>query len=149
MEWYYPVLGGALRGAAARSRIDERWDDFVVPGLGIRCVDDRPWVTGAETCELVMALDAIGQTGARPRAVRGHAPPPRGGRLLLDRAGFRRRQALARGAHHMDGRCDDPGRRRAVATTPANGIFRGLDLPRGLEGEFDCECATTRSLTRA
>ena len=66
MEWYYPVLGGALRGAAARSRIDERWDDFVVPGLGIRCVDDRPWVTGAETCELVMALDAIG----RPRAAR-------------------------------------------------------------------------------
>ena len=62
MEWYYPVLGGALRGAAARSRIDERWDDFVVPGLGIRCVDDRPWVTGAETCELVMALDAIGQS---------------------------------------------------------------------------------------
>ena len=54
------MLGGALRGATARSRIDERWDDFVVPGLGIRCVDDRPWVTGAETCELVMALDAIG-----------------------------------------------------------------------------------------
>jgi hypothetical protein len=23
MEWYYPVLGGALRGAAARSRIDD------------------------------------------------------------------------------------------------------------------------------
>ena len=62
MEWYYPVLGGALRGAAARARIDERWDDFVVPGLGIRCVDDRPWVTGAETCELVMALDAIGDS---------------------------------------------------------------------------------------
>ena len=60
MEWYYPVLGGALRGPAARARIDERWDDFVVPGLGIRCVDDRPWVTGAETCELVLALDAIG-----------------------------------------------------------------------------------------
>ena len=28
-------------------------------------------------------------------------------------------------------------------TTPANGIFRGADLPRGLEGEFDCECATS------
>ena len=27
-------------------------------------------------------------------------------------------------------------------TTPANGIFRGVDLPRGLEGEFDCACAT-------
>ena len=28
-------------------------------------------------------------------------------------------------------------------TTAANGIFRGVDLPRGLEGEFDCECATS------
>ena len=62
MEWYYPVLGGALRGSAAQARIDERWDDFVVSGLGIRCVDDRPWVTGAETCELVLALDAMGDT---------------------------------------------------------------------------------------
>ena len=62
MEWYYPVLGGALRGAAAKARIDARWHEFVVPGLGIRCIDHRPWVTGAETCELVMALDAIGDS---------------------------------------------------------------------------------------
>ena len=26
----------------------------------MRCVSDQPWVTAAETCELVMALDAIG-----------------------------------------------------------------------------------------
>jgi len=31
-----------------------------VPGLGVRCVSDEPWVTGAETCELAIALDAIG-----------------------------------------------------------------------------------------
>lgn len=60
MDWYYPVLGGALRGGDARRRIESRWDDFVVDGLGIRCVDHKPWVTGAETCELVLALDAIG-----------------------------------------------------------------------------------------
>jgi hypothetical protein len=60
MDWYYPVLGGAVRGAAAAELLAERWDEFVVPGLGIRCVDHRPWVTGAETCELVMSLDAIG-----------------------------------------------------------------------------------------
>ncbi len=66
MEWYYPVLGGALRGSRAHTRINERWDDFVVPGLGIRCVDDRPWVTGAETCELVLALDAIGEQEPGP-----------------------------------------------------------------------------------
>jgi hypothetical protein len=61
MDWYYPVLGGALRGAAATTRIARGWDTFVVPGLGVRCVSDQPWVTVAETCELVLALDACGQ----------------------------------------------------------------------------------------
>lgn len=60
MDWYYPVLGGAVRGPAAHRMLAERWDDFVVDGLGIRCVDTNPWVTGAETCELAMALDAVG-----------------------------------------------------------------------------------------
>ncbi len=66
MDWYYPVLGGAVRGEAARELIAERWDTFVEPGLGIRCVSRNPWVTGAETCELVLALDAIGD---RERAI--------------------------------------------------------------------------------
>ncbi len=61
MDWYYPILGGVLRGEAARRRIAERWDAFVVPGLGVRCVSDRPWITAAETCELALALDAIGE----------------------------------------------------------------------------------------
>ncbi|HET6627253.1 MAG TPA: prenyltransferase [Nocardioidaceae bacterium] len=67
MDWYYPVLSGAVCGPAARARVEARWDDFVVPGLGIRCVDDHPWVTGAETCELVLALDAIGEHGLARR----------------------------------------------------------------------------------
>jgi hypothetical protein len=61
MDWYYPVLGGAVRGDRAVRRLAARWDDFVVEGLGIRCVDDRPWVTGAETCELALTLDAVGR----------------------------------------------------------------------------------------
>jgi hypothetical protein len=60
MDWYYPVLGGAVRGADAARRMAAGWDTFVVPGLGVRCVSDQPWVTGAETCELVIALDACG-----------------------------------------------------------------------------------------
>src|SRR5580700_7550237 len=60
MDWYYPVLGGAVRGAAAVARLKAGWDTFVAPGLGVRCVSDQPWVTGAETCELVLALDACG-----------------------------------------------------------------------------------------
>jgi hypothetical protein len=61
MDWYYPVLAGPLRGAAARRRLDAEWDTFVVADLGCRCVSDQPWVTGAETCELVLALDAAGE----------------------------------------------------------------------------------------
>lgn len=61
MDWYYPVLGGAVRGEAGVALLDSRWNDFVQPGLGIRCVDTNPWFTGAETCELAMALDAVGE----------------------------------------------------------------------------------------
>lgn len=60
MDWYYPVLGGAVRGEDGERLIDSRWETFVEDGLGIRCVSENPWVTGAETCELVMALDALG-----------------------------------------------------------------------------------------
>ena len=67
MDWYYPVLGGVLTGAAARRRLDDRWDTFVEAGLGIRCVSRNPWVTGAETAELALALEAVGD---RERAVR-------------------------------------------------------------------------------
>ena len=62
MDWYYPVLGGALERSAAEARLRRDWDRFVVPGLGVRCVADRPWVTVAETCELVIALNAVGWT---------------------------------------------------------------------------------------
>ncbi|KJR10174.1 prenyltransferase [Gordonia sihwensis] len=60
MDWYYPVLGGPLRGDSGRAQIDAEWERFVVPGLGARCVDHRPWVTGAETSELALALEALG-----------------------------------------------------------------------------------------
>ncbi len=65
MDWYYPVLGGAVRGEQAAALLAAQWDTFVVAGLGCRCVSDQPWVTGAETCELVMALDAAGDPRAR------------------------------------------------------------------------------------
>jgi hypothetical protein len=60
MDWYYPVLGGAVVGDAGRARLLEGWEEFVMAGVGVRCVSDRPWVTAAETAELVMALDAVG-----------------------------------------------------------------------------------------
>ncbi|HEX7354040.1 MAG TPA: prenyltransferase [Mycobacteriales bacterium] len=60
MDWYYPVLGGAVTGAAGHRLIDDHWEEFVVPGRGIRCVSNRPWVTAAETAELVLTLDVLG-----------------------------------------------------------------------------------------
>jgi hypothetical protein len=63
MDWYYPVLGGALRGEAGRRRMtDETWTQrFYAAALGCRCVaDDRKWFTTAETSEMVMAYDLVG-----------------------------------------------------------------------------------------
>ena len=60
MDWFYPVLCGALHGDDARRRIDKYWKKFVVEGQGVRCVYDEPWVTIAETCELVLSLAAMG-----------------------------------------------------------------------------------------
>ena len=65
--WYYRGLGSAVRGEAGIELIESQWDTFVVANLGIRCVSDNDWVTGAETCELVMALDALDD---RERALR-------------------------------------------------------------------------------
>jgi hypothetical protein len=70
MDWYYPVLVGAVTGTAGRRRLAARWDDFVVPGRGARCVDDHPWVTGAETCELAMAVNALGDRQIAAQLVR-------------------------------------------------------------------------------
>ncbi len=62
MDWYYPVLGGAVRHEAARQRFQEGRALFIGEGMGCRCVVERPWYTVAETCELVMALDTCGLT---------------------------------------------------------------------------------------
>ena len=113
----------------------------MVPGLGIRCVDDRPWVTGAETCELVLALEAKGdRSRAHEQFTAMHH--------LREEDGS-----------YWTGLVYDDGKRWPVerttwtgaavilaadalsSATPGSGIFRGADLPRGLEGEYDCECA--------
>jgi GH15 family glucan-1,4-alpha-glucosidase len=60
MDWFYPVLTGVFSGADARARLASRWDEFVEDKLGCRCEKQQPWVTVAESCELVMALLAAG-----------------------------------------------------------------------------------------
>ena len=60
MDWYYPVLGGAMVGEQAKARLAEGWDVFAMEGKGIRCVSDEPWITASETAEASLAHAAIG-----------------------------------------------------------------------------------------
>jgi hypothetical protein len=135
MDWYYPVLVGVVRGPVAMDRVEDRWDTFIVGGLGCRCVADQPWVTTAETCELVLALHAAGdEDRARvlfadvqfmreddgayqegwvfPEDVfwPGRTPPWTSGAVLL-------------AADALDRR------------SPAWNLFRGEDLPTGLSAD--------------
>ena len=61
MDWFYPVLCGAIRGAEGRTRLRAGWDAFVEEGLGCRCVSEQPWVSVAESCELSLATLAVGE----------------------------------------------------------------------------------------
>lgn len=132
MDWYYPVLGGAVRGKSGRERIFRRWSDFVVSGLGARCVDDHPWVTGAETCELVMSLDALGEHEAAREmfAAMQHLRDPDGSYWT----GF----VYADGKRWPQERTTWTSAAVVLAadalsrTTPGNGIFRAKALPVGL-----------------
>ena len=141
MDWYYPILGGVLRGDVARRRIDDGWDTFIVAGLGVRCVSDRPWITAAETCELVMALDAIGD-GERAREVFGWAQF-----LRHDDGGywcgmnFEGERFSAPGQYFT---ADQPTWNSAAVVLaahalggdgPTAGLFRGEGLPVGLTVE--------------
>jgi hypothetical protein len=133
MDWYYPVLAGAVTGSAARARLARRWDDFTVPGLGVRCVTDRPWVTGGESAELALALWTAGQTGRAVEILRwiGHLRTPDGlywtGYVFADDAVWpAERTAWTAGAVLL-----------AVAALtgddPTRAVFGGDLLPRGLE----------------
>ena len=116
MDWYYPVLTGALTGEAAKRRLAEGWDTFAMEGKGIRCVADEPWVTASETAECALAFAAIGDRDtatdllAWTRAHRRDDGAYWTG-LVYDRGG-RTGAVPVRGAHvvHRGGR--DPRRRR-------------------------------------
>ncbi len=136
MDWYYPVLCGAVAGDAGRTRLLEGWPDFVMEGLGVRCVRDRPWVTAAETAECALALDAVGLDDAASRLLgwAGHLRAPDG--------------AYWTGCVHPE--CVRfPGGERSTYSaaavlladhalgwaTPAAGLFRGTSLPPVLDLE--------------
>lgn len=67
MDGFYPVLTGAVTGAVAQQRIESCLARYFVAGQGVKCVDDEPWITIAETSELCLAIAAAGD---RRRAAR-------------------------------------------------------------------------------
>lgn len=61
MDWFYPIMCGVFNAEEAQAQLDLRWEDFVHAPLGCRCVSDEPWVTIAESCELILSLNAMGK----------------------------------------------------------------------------------------
>ena len=133
MDWYYPVLGGAVRGQPAQERIAQRWDEFWVPDLGIRCVADRPWVTGAETCELALTLDAIGERAAATEALTAmqHLRDPDGsywtGYVFSDGKRWPVERSTWTGAAVI------LAADAISEATPGASVFRGDELPLGVD----------------
>ena len=132
MDWYYPMLSGALEGEPARAP-DGRvaGTTFVMEGLGVRCVSTSDWVTAAETAECVLALDAArdGRAAARtcspgPRACAGRR------RLLLDRMVYPDRVTFPDAERTTYTAAAIILAADALSdTTPAAGLFRGECLP--------------------
>ncbi len=60
MDWFYPIISGAIKGDPAARRIKKFRKKFIIEGHGVRCVSDRPWITVAETSELCLALNVMG-----------------------------------------------------------------------------------------
>lgn len=60
MDWYYPSMSGTLKGHKATVHLRKKWNHFVVSDLGCRCVSNEPWVTVAESAELVITLAGLG-----------------------------------------------------------------------------------------
>jgi hypothetical protein len=141
MDWYYPILGGVLRGAPAHARVASRWPAFAVSGRGVRCVSDRPWVTAAETCELVMALDALG-VDAEARNLFEWVQF-----LRSDTGGYWTGANFDDEVFHAEGELypdEQPSWNSAAVVLAANalagtgptaGLFRGERLPDGLSAE--------------
>jgi hypothetical protein len=60
MDWYYPILCGIYDDKKSIKDIETKWSKFIVDGMGCKCVEEEPWVTVAESSELVVALVKIG-----------------------------------------------------------------------------------------
>ena len=134
MDWYYPVLGGALTGEAAHRRMEQHWSKFVMEGRGVRCVSTGEWVTAAETAECVLALDVLGRHETAlellswVQALRNEDGSYWTGMVYPEEATYPPLERSSYTAGAMILATDALSR-----TTPASGIFRGEGLPSHLD----------------
>ncbi len=134
MDWYYPMLSGALEGEEGLARMDSMWDTFVMGGKGVRCVSSEDWVTGAETAECVMALDALGQADKAlelltwTKAHRQSDGSYLTGLVYPDHLTFPDNEATTYTAGAIIMAAD-----ALSNTTPAAGLFRGETLGEALD----------------
>jgi len=52
MDFYYPYLAGVKK---SKSEFLQVLENFYIKGLGVKCVQEEPWITIAESCECVIA----------------------------------------------------------------------------------------------
>ena len=134
MDWYYPVLTGAIGGSAGSDRMDDRWGSFVMEGLGVRCVSTSPWVTAGETAECALALDALGRDSEALDLftwVQGLRCPDGSywtGMVYPEESTFPGGERTTYSAAAVLLAAD-----ALSGATPASGLFRGEGLPEGLE----------------
>jgi hypothetical protein len=150
MDWYYPVLAGALPEAAAHHRIVSAWDRFVIEGRGVRCVSSQEWVTAAETAECVIALDALGLDQAAHNlfvAAQGLRLPDGSywtGMVYPEEVTFPDAERTTYTAAAVVLAAD-----ALSGATPASGLFRGDGLPAPLDlPESSCSWGTHCSARR-
>ena len=134
MDWYYPVLCGAVGGDAGRARLQGGWARFVTEGLGVRCIDDHPWYTGAETAECAAAHAAVGLRDEAAALLHWTA------RLRQPDGGYWTGTVAPEGKTFPH---DERSTYTAAAVVladdclygrgPASGLFRGEGLPAGLD----------------
>ncbi len=149
MDWYYPMLSGAVDGAAGRDRMARQWDTFVMGGHGVRCVATNDWVTAAETAECVMALDALGldQTARELFAAAQELRLPDGsywtGLVYPDTVSFPTGERTTYTAAAIVLAAD-----ALSSTSRAAGLFRGEGLWAGLDlAESHCSPAASDGCT--
>jgi hypothetical protein len=108
----------------------------------VRCLDTNPWVTGAETCELVMALDAMGRRDTAMRLLRDMQ------HLRADDGGYWTGYVYADDAVWPRERTTYTAAAVILAvdalagTTPGSDLFRGATRPTDF-AEIGLECGCT------